>query len=96
VTADEETNLQGYLAIDATVSGRSYGGVRMAADLSPDSLEYKERLYDMFYKKCPGCSSHHNMNLLYHAPWIKDEILWTIRMKKRHVLRFLGGGVKDS
>ncbi len=38
VTVDEETRLQGYLAVDATVNGRSYGGVRMAADLSPDSL----------------------------------------------------------
>lgn len=51
-----------------------------------NSAEYKERLYDMFYKKCPGCSTHHNMNLLYYAPWIKDEILWKLRMKKRHVL----------
>jgi MoaA/NifB/PqqE/SkfB family radical SAM enzyme len=51
-----------------------------------NSAEYKERLYDMFYKKCPGCSSHHNMNLLYYAPWIKDELLWKLRMKKRHVL----------
>ena len=49
VTADEETNLQGYLAIDATVSGRSYGGVRMAADLSPDSLSRAARAKTLKY-----------------------------------------------
>jgi len=38
VTIDEGANLQGYLAIDSTVNGRSYGGVRMAPDLSPDSI----------------------------------------------------------
>ena len=49
VTADEETNIQGYLAIDATVNGRSYGGVRMATDLSPDSLVRAARAKTLKY-----------------------------------------------
>lgn len=33
---NEGANLKGYLAIDSTVNGQSYGGIRMAPDLSPD------------------------------------------------------------
>jgi hypothetical protein len=34
VTVTGETSLQGYLAVDATVNNRSYGGVRMAGENS--------------------------------------------------------------
>jgi MoaA/NifB/PqqE/SkfB family radical SAM enzyme len=86
----------GYVCIYIGAHGELYSGCLSLKPLGNireqslkeivNSAEYKERLYDMFYKKCPGCSSHHNMNLLYCASWIKDEILWKLRMKKRHVL----------
>ncbi len=49
VTVTGETSLQGYLAIDATVNGRSYGGVRMASDFSPDSLARAARAKTLKY-----------------------------------------------
>ncbi len=44
-----EPDLKGYLAIDSTVSGRCYGGVRMAADLSPDLLSEVARAMTLKY-----------------------------------------------
>ena len=55
------------------------------------SPEYSARLRDMFYKRCPGCASHHGLNLLYHAPWIADEIRWELKMRGRRARRRLPG-----
>ncbi len=49
VTMTGETNIKGYLAIDATVNGRSDGGVQMATDLSPDSLVRAARAKTLKY-----------------------------------------------
>lgn len=49
VTVDEVTKLQGYLAIDATVNGHCFGGVRIAADLSPDLLAKMARAMTLKY-----------------------------------------------
>lgn len=41
---DAESNLLGYLAIDSTVRGRSYGGLRMLPDVSPSELAEHAKL----------------------------------------------------
>ena len=46
---DEESSLQGYLAIDSTVNGRCGGGLRMAADLSPTTLAETARVMTLKY-----------------------------------------------
>jgi MoaA/NifB/PqqE/SkfB family radical SAM enzyme len=53
------------------------------------SPDYSARLRDMFYKRCPGCASHHGLNLLYHASWIRDEIGWELRMRAASARRRL-------
>lgn len=48
--SDKESNLQGYLAIDSTVDGRAYGGLRMVPAISPTTSEsphlVRERMLD--------------------------------------------------
>lgn len=46
-----------------------------------NSTEYRKRLKDMFYKRCPGCACGYQVNLLYHLPSIFKEIPWIIRSK---------------
>lgn len=48
-----------------------------------NSTEYRKRLKDMFFKRCPGCSCGYPINLLYHLPSIFREIPWVIRSKVR-------------
>jgi len=47
---DKESNLQGHLAIDSTVDGRAYGGLRMVPAISPTTSEsphlVRERMLD--------------------------------------------------
>ncbi len=38
VIIDGGKNIQGYLAIDSTINGRSYGGLRIAPDITPATL----------------------------------------------------------
>lgn len=47
-----------------------------------NSEEYKKRLYNMFMKKCPGCTCGYSTNLLYHIPSIYEEGLWRCGMKR--------------
>ena len=47
-----------------------------------NSKEYKKRLYNMFMKKCPGCTCGYSTNLLYHIPSICEEILWRTGFKR--------------
>jgi len=49
VNINGEPNLRGYLAIDSTVNGSSHGGVRMAPDLSPDSITQAARVMTLKY-----------------------------------------------
>ncbi len=49
ICINEEPNLKGYLAIDSTVNGRSYGGVRMAPDLSADLMAQVARVMTLKY-----------------------------------------------
>jgi len=46
---NEGANLKGYLAIDSTVNGQSYGGIRMAPDLSPDLVTQLARTMTLKY-----------------------------------------------
>jgi MoaA/NifB/PqqE/SkfB family radical SAM enzyme len=43
--------------------------------------EYRKRLKDMFYKRCPGCACGHKVNLLYHLPSLFKEIPWVARSR---------------
>jgi MoaA/NifB/PqqE/SkfB family radical SAM enzyme len=45
------------------------------------SKKYKKRLYEMFLKKCPGCSCNYQTNLWYHFPSLCNEIKWYIRKR---------------
>jgi MoaA/NifB/PqqE/SkfB family radical SAM enzyme len=45
------------------------------------SKKYKKRLYEMFLKKCPGCSCNYQTNLLYHFPSLCNEIKGYIRKR---------------
>ena len=56
------------------------------------SPRYRRRLRDMFYKNCPGCSCDYLTNLAYHAPWLWEEIVWTVRLRLSRVVRFLPSG----
>ncbi len=49
VDIDEKLKVKGYLAIDSTINGRSCGGLRMASDLSPDSLIEAARVMTLKY-----------------------------------------------
>jgi MoaA/NifB/PqqE/SkfB family radical SAM enzyme len=60
------------------------------------SPEYRARLREMFTKSCPGCSAHHSLNLLHHAPWIWDEIRWELRMKAASARRRLARASIDG
>jgi MoaA/NifB/PqqE/SkfB family radical SAM enzyme len=44
------------------------------------SKPYKERVRDMFLKKCPGCACDHIINLYAHTPSIIEEIKWRLRL----------------
>lgn len=49
IDVNEELNLKGYLAIDSTINGCSHGGLRMAPDLSPDSIAQIARVMTLKY-----------------------------------------------
>ena len=49
VTLDGETGAKGYFVIDASVNGRSYGGVRIAPDLTPEILQRVARAKTLKY-----------------------------------------------
>jgi len=49
VNVDDELKIKGYLAIDSTVNGRAYGGVRIAPDISPDSIVRVARVMTLKY-----------------------------------------------
>jgi len=49
VVINAELSLKGYVAIDSTVNGRSYGGVRIASDLSPANLTELARVMTLKY-----------------------------------------------
>jgi MoaA/NifB/PqqE/SkfB family radical SAM enzyme len=44
------------------------------------SQPYKERVHDMFLKKCPGCACDHIVNLYAHTPSIIEEIKWRLHL----------------
>lgn len=72
VTLGGETALRGYLAIDATVNGRSYGGVSMVRELSPDTIARVARTKTLKYgllglpvggAKAGICADPYNMSV---------------------------------
>ena len=46
------------------------------------SEEYENRVYEMFMKKCPGCTCGYIINLIHHLPSICGEMLYLCRIKK--------------
>jgi MoaA/NifB/PqqE/SkfB family radical SAM enzyme len=52
-----------------------------------ESRAYKERLRDMFLKRCPGCACDYILNLYAHVPFLLEEIAWRLRLKKEKSTR---------
>jgi MoaA/NifB/PqqE/SkfB family radical SAM enzyme len=50
-----------------------------------ESKAYKERVHDMFLKKCPGCVCDYILNLYAHVPAVVEEMQW--RLKLRSTIR---------
>lgn len=48
------------------------------------SMEYKERLKEMFVKKCPGCDCGFLANLWFHLPSLIQEFSWYIKSTYMH------------
>ncbi|MFC2067709.1 radical SAM/SPASM domain-containing protein [Chloroflexota bacterium] len=55
-----------------------------------NSVEYRKRLKDMFYKRCLGCACGYQVNLLYHLPTILGEIPWIIKSKVKILRSAIG------
>lgn len=74
----------GYLKIYISPNGDVYPGCWVLPPLGNlrentikeiiTSKKYKQRLYDMFLKKCPGCGCNYQSNLYYHGPSLFNEI----------------------
>ena len=82
----------GYLAIYIGAHGEVLSGCNILPPLGNsrstplkqiiNSTAYRQRLRDMFFKKCPGCTCGHRLNLYAHLPAVLEEILWQLRIKK--------------
>lgn len=46
-----------------------------------NSAEYRKRLKDMFFKRCPGCACGYKISLFYHLPSIGREVLWVTKSR---------------
>jgi MoaA/NifB/PqqE/SkfB family radical SAM enzyme len=44
------------------------------------SKAYRERVRDMFLKRCPGCACDYTLNLYAHFPSLVEEIRWRLRL----------------
>ncbi len=87
----------GYLAIYIGAHGEVLSGCNILPPLGnirktplkqiTTSNNYRQRLRDMFYKKCPGCTCGHRLNLYAHLPAVLEEILWYLGMRKEKGLR---------
>lgn len=81
----------GYLAIYIGAHGEVRSGCYVLPPLGNlrstplkqiiNSPAYKQRLRDMFMKRCPGCACGYRFNLYAHVPAVLDEILWLLRIK---------------
>jgi len=82
----------GYLAIYIGAHGEVLSGCNILPPLGNvrtapltqivNSKAYKQRQRDMFYKKCPGCTCGHRLNLYAHLPAALEEISWLSRIKR--------------
>ena len=45
------------------------------------SKTYKERVHDMFLKKCPGCVCDYILNLYAHVPAVVEEMQWRLQLR---------------
>jgi len=44
------------------------------------SKAYRERVRDMFLKRCPGCACDYVLNLYAHSPSFVEEIKWRLQL----------------
>ncbi|MFC1905076.1 radical SAM/SPASM domain-containing protein [Chloroflexota bacterium] len=44
------------------------------------SKAYRERVRDMFLKRCPGCACDYILNLYAHSPSLVEEMKWRLRL----------------
>lgn len=81
----------GYLLVFVGAHGEVYPGcwvLSPVGDLRQSSLQqiveskaYKERVHDMFLKKCPGCVCDYIVNLYAHVPAIVEEMQWRLKLR---------------
>lgn len=82
----------GYLAIYVDAHGKVLPGCYVlppVGNLRQASLKqivgsraYKERLRDMFLKRCPGCACDYILNFYAHVPFFLQEMSWRLRLRK--------------
>lgn len=81
----------GYLAIYIGAHGEVYSGCNALPPVGNlrdkplrqiiNSAAYKQRLGDMFIKRCPGCACGYRLNLYAHVPAVMNEILWRLGIR---------------
>jgi len=81
----------GYLSIFVGAHGEVFPGCGVLSpvgELRQASLKqiigskaYKERVHDMFLKKCPGCVCDYILNLYAHVPAVVEEMQWRLQMR---------------
>jgi MoaA/NifB/PqqE/SkfB family radical SAM enzyme len=84
--------IAGFTSIYIDAYGRVYSGCWALPPLGKlgertlkeitSTAEYKQRLQDMFLRKCPFCTNSYMMCTWYHIPSILSEALWILRARK--------------
>jgi len=81
----------GYLLIFVGAHGEVYPGCWVLSSVGElrktslkqiiDSKAYKQRVHDMFLKKCPGCVCDYILNLYAYAPAVVEEMQWRLNLR---------------
>ena len=81
----------GYLKVYVEAHGEVFPGCQVlppVGNLRQASLKqvvnsrvYKERVREMFLKRCPGCTCDYILNLYAHLPSLAEEIKWRLPIR---------------